>query len=78
MLETEAKQKLCPFKLGGNNVNLDPIYCEGSGCMGWEAQTIYIRQDDTTVPITPGRFEAVEPAAGDCGMKPPAEVFLNQ
>lgn len=37
MKESEAVRKICPFKLGGNSDGYDGFFCEGSGCMGWDA-----------------------------------------
>jgi len=58
MLETEAKKKVCPYKL--NNSAMGRL-CEGTHCMGWEV--LFEKKDDEWVPRNPSQ--------GYCAMVPP-------
>ncbi len=74
MLETEAKIKLCPFKLGndhattGDRPGSNGWDCEGQGCMAWDVWQDTIRNEHGTA-IT--GHKPKEPPQGRCGMIPP-------
>ena len=73
MLETEAKIKLCPFKLGNSHEitsdrpGSNGWECEGRGCMAWEIWTEPDRDGEGRI-IGP---KPKEPPQGHCGMVPP-------
>ena len=76
MLETDAKKKLCPFKLGSGTIGDHPKSngwnCEGRGCMGWEEwkDPIYEEGKSKTYS-TPIEHKPKDPPQGHCGMIPP-------
>ena len=68
MLESEAKEKVCPFKLS-NSVRSGRL-CEGRHCMGWEewTETLY---GDEKLPHKRTGHKPKDPPQGHCGMIPP-------
>ena len=68
MLESEAKNKLCPFQLN-RNPGLDR-HCKGKLCMAWEewTETLY---DDEKLPHKRTGHKPKDPPQGHCGMLPP-------
>ena len=78
MLETDAKTKLCPFKLGNLQLHEDDEsdrLCEGSACMGWDQWTDPVYETDKegrrSIPSKFIRHDPKEPPQGHCGMIPP-------
>ena len=66
MLESEAKEKFCPFRLSAD-APLSRL-CVGSACMAWEQWTDPVRDGGST-RIT--GHKAKDPPQGHCGMVPP-------
>ncbi len=68
MLEEDAKLKICPYKLGRDNIHIQ--YCEGKRCMGWEVwmETLY---ENKEFPYKLTRHKPKDPPEGHCGMIPP-------
>lgn len=75
MLESDAKTKMCPFKMmgswmpGSRDSELG-MWCEGSACMAWEEWREVVRDKDGK-PFYPSTYAPKDPPEGDCGMKPP-------
>ncbi len=63
MLETDAKTKLCPWKMSGGK----GYYCEGTACMAWDEWTEQVR-DDTKMLVG---VRPKVPPEGHCAMIPP-------
>ncbi len=68
MKESEAKSKVCPFKMAKFAGDSAEVLCSGFSCMGW-TQWYDLNSPKPWTPRTP--------AEGDCGMKPPEEINVN-
>ena len=72
MLETDAKTKLCPFKMASSLPGA-PMHCSGSECMAWEQWTDPVWDDGGSEGIVRKitRHKPKDPPQGHCGMVPP-------
>ncbi len=66
MLESDAKTKLCPFKMNREAMH-GSFACDGPACMAWEEWTEPIRDERHIITGS----KAKEPPQGHCGMIPP-------
>ena len=67
MLESEAKEKFCPFMLSADA----PLrcLCVGSACMGWEQLTDLVYEEGSYTKVKARRPK--DPPQGYCAMIPP-------
>lgn len=65
-LESDAKDKLCPFKMNREAMH-GSFACNGPACMAWEIWTEPDRDGEGKI-IGP---KPKEPPQGHCGMIPP-------
>ena len=72
MLESEAREKLCPLSMSVTGVHVRP--CMGAECMAWDPQTVPVYEeaikDGKSWKKYTGRAPK-DPPEGFCGMIPP-------